>query len=494
MDKNFIFRRQFILSSNPEFNFDFWQNLTLDENIFISVHPEMGLTQSFLGDVKLTLLGFAINPLEPEQDNQQVLNAILKGATNFEQVLRNTEPISGRWIIIYQDKTTFKIFHDPCGNRQVYYYKGDTIDLLCGSDPAIFKHFMPLEDNITPEIDSILNNPIYKLKENGWIGPETLFKNVLHLMPNYYLDAKILETVRFWPYKPMGNLSLDEASDLSARLLKGAVVGLSKRTKIALAVTAGWDSRVLLAASKDIKNDVRYFVSVMGGQSDDFHEVRVPKKLMKLLNLPFYIQHTNQDIEPEFKKMLESNISNARTFLPKARSIYKYHQDFSGLVSVNGNVSEIGRICIRPFRPQALTGENIAAFEYFSYGGAYFAKQFDLWIDELNPLCEAYNINIYDMLYWEQRMGNWGAQYPAEQDVAIDQLSPFNNRMLLTTMLSLDEKYRNYPDYILHYEMIKKLWPETLQVQVGVVPFKNRIKLDLKNILSGILHKFASRN
>lgn len=493
MDKNFQFRRQFILSSNPEFKFDFWKNVALDKNIFLSVHPDLEMSQSVLGDISLTMLGFALNPFVPEMTNQDVLDNVIRGAKSFDEVIKNTEALSGRWLIIYQDKQSFNIFHDPCGHRQVYYYCGNDMDVLCGSEIAILKHFKKFDDNLTPEIREVIDNPIFRAKENAWVGPETLFKDVMHLLPNKYLNVRAKSAVRFWPYKPIENIDLKTATNTSAEILKGTILAMAKRTKIAVAVTAGWDSRVLLAACKDIKDEVTYFISVMGDIDDDFYEIKVPKELLKKLNLPFYIQPCNDEIEPEFKEMIEKNVANARTHLPKAKNIYKYHLDFDGMVSVNGNVSEIGRMCIRPFKPQAITAQNIVKLGYFGYGGTYFEKQFDLWLSEISDKCEQNNLNIYDMIYWEQRMGNWGAVYPTEQDIAIDQLSPFNNRLLLTTMLSLDEKYRDYPNYTLHYEIIKKLWPETLQVKVGVVLFKTAIKLRLKHYLSKVLYQIGSK-
>ena len=53
----------------------------------------------------------------------------------------------------------------------------------------------------------------------------------------------------------------------------------------------------------------------------------------------------------------------------------------------------------------------------------------------------------HDFLYWEQRLGNWGAMYPAEQDIAVDEVSPFNNRLILTTMLSAETHRRTASAY-----------------------------------------------
>jgi hypothetical protein len=488
MDKNFLFRRQFILSSNPEHSFENWIKMNLDKDVYLSVHPDLEVVQSTNGEVQLTLLGFAVNPFEPNKNNQQILDDMLVKTVSFDEVIKNSELLGGRWIIIYKYKSSLLLFNDPCANRQVYYHKELGNDVLCGSDPAILNHFVKLEKDNSPEIVAVLNNPGFKLNEKAWVGSSTIFKGVKHLMPNHFLDVRAKFVTRFWPYKPIEKMDFHNVVDVCSDIMRGSLLAISKRGKLSLAVTAGWDSRVLLAASKDICNDVTYFVSVKGTENKNYHEVVVPQKIFKELDLPFYIQNCNQDIEPDFKKMMETNVVNSRTYLPKTKFIYKYFLDFEGMINVNGNVSEIARLCIRPIIPTQMTGESLIKLSYYNYGGNYFASQFNIWIDEIKDYCQKYNLNIYDMLYWEQRMGNWGAIYPSELDIAIDQFSPFNNRLLLTTMLSIPEKYRKYPNYKLYYKVIEKLWPETLKQPVGVQPFKSHIKMVVKHLISDALY------
>lgn len=491
MENKYKFRRQFILSSNPQFSFEGWTNLKLDENIHLSAHPDLEVTQSSFGAIQLTLLGFVINPFEPLKSNQEIFDDLVKGANGFNDVLLKTDQLGGRWIIIYKNNQSFKIFHDPCGQRQVYFHNNLENEILCGSDPSIMNHFVKLEKDTTLSINEFIHSAAFEEKENAWIGSGTIYQGVEHLMPNHYLNVNELKSIRFWPNKPIEKLDLEKAAGIAAEMLKGSLLAIGNRYKLALAVTAGWDSRILLAASKQVKDNSVYFVSLTGLEGDNYHDLAVPKKLLKKLGLPFYAQKCDVELDPEFKKNLETNVAMARINLNKARFIYKYHLDFDGMVSVNGNVSEIARTCIRPLFPMKTTGENIAKLGFFRYGGlSYATTQFNKWIDGINDLCEKNNLNIYDMLYWEQRMGNWGAQYPAEQDISIDQFSPFNNRLLLTTLLSVDEKYRKDPKYILHFKIIEKLWPETLLEPIGKTGKKRTIKLKIKNVISVFVKLF----
>jgi hypothetical protein len=92
----------------------------------------------------------------------------------------------------------------------------------------------------------------------------------------------------------------------------------------------------------------------------------------------------------------------------------------------------------------------------------YAREAIDLWFVGAESFCRDYNIPILDLFYWEQRMGHWGSQYPQEQDIAIEELSPFNNRNLLLSLLRVPSSERASPDYSFFRKLIGELWPEAL--------------------------------
>ena len=62
-----LFKRQFILSSSPEFGFSEWNNIKLNDSAYLSVHPELEVNQSCWNSIRLTLLGFAVDPFAPDK-------------------------------------------------------------------------------------------------------------------------------------------------------------------------------------------------------------------------------------------------------------------------------------------------------------------------------------------------------------------------------------------------------------------------------------------
>ena len=489
MDSKHLFRRQFILSTNPSFVMKDWTNLTLVNKFYLSAHKDLEISCSSSKAIQLILIGFAVNPFEPLKSNQDIINDLALDVVGFDDLIQRTEPLGGRWVIMYGDGNSFKIFHDPCGQRQVYYHQNSS-DCLVGSDPAIMSHFLKLDVDQDPYLQEFVNSSNFEISQKAWIGDGTIYRNVKHLLPNHYLNVLEKIPARFWPNKVLENIELEKGVALASEILTGSLKCLNHRHKLVLAVTGGWDSRVLLSATRDIQKDVTYFVSIEDTEMIQLQDVQIPTQLFKLLKIPFYVQKCSDELAPEFIKILKKNIMMARSDLPKTKFIYKYFLEFEGKISVNGNVCEIARSGILPIIPIKITGENLAKVECIDYGGLRYAEdQLDIWINQIKESCQEMKLSIYDMLYWEQRMGNWGAQYPAEQDISIEQFSPFNNRLLLTTLLSVDEKFRRYPDYILFYNIMEKLWPETLKVPLGMYGFKsntlNNIKFYIRK-LSGV--------
>lgn len=100
-------------------------------------------------------------------------------------------------------------------------------------------------------------------------------------------------------------------------------------------------------------------------------------------------------------------------------------------------------------------------------GNPFIKKELREWYDHAKSYAQETGINLLDLFYWEQRMGNWGAQFPYEQDIAIEEISPFNNRSLLQILYSLGYNFRKKPGHLLFQELIYHCWHETLTIEVN---------------------------
>ena len=98
------------------------------------------------------------------------------------------------------------------------------------------------------------------------------------------------------------------------------------------------------------------------------------------------------------------------------------------------------------------------------------------WLDTVPDGVQRHPFHLLDLLYWEQRMGNWGAMFQAEGDVAIEEVCPFNNRNLLATLLNTPRQLRLKPNYPLYRDLIARMWPELLEFPFNPVPLQERVR------------------
>ena len=490
MPSPLLYRRQFILSPQKLNYFNDWNLNHLNFGFTLSVHPDLELAESNNGRIKLILLGYMLDPFYPRMSNQEILDDLATNGKDFEGIIAKTEKYSGRWAILYQDDSTINILHDPFGQRNVYYFFKDS-EFACASDPSLIRYFFQLEQDNSFELKKFMESENYMKTENSWVGDDTIYLHVKRLMPNFYLDLLKQKSVRYWPVLPIEKLDLNKAAKMCAEILEGSMIAASNRKKLALAVTAGWDSRIMLAASRSIKDKVTYFISVPDNEFKRKNDYIIPNKIFKQLGLPFYAQDCSGPFSEEFKKIYKENITMGRLHLTKSRYIYHYLQECQNMLLVNGNATELCRVPPhhRPILNRKPTSVNLSG-GFLSYPGLPFVELLlSSWLKEIEMHCTRHNINLQehigllDLLYWEERLGNWAAMYPAEQDIAAEQFSPSNNRLLTRLMISVDIKYRIFPNYLLFRKMIEILWPEILKEPINPKSGKAFLKVWGRHLL-----------
>jgi hypothetical protein len=463
--RNLIFRRQFLLGRSALSPADNWQHRTLRHGLVLSAHPELDVCSASSESIALTLIGFATDPFHPEKSSQEIVAALAAQGRGLHDVLRHSAPLSGRWVLVAQEAGGTFLFTDPCGFRQVFFHHGDPV--WCGSQPEIIRRMVSLVRDDDESLLQFVLSPDLAREESAWVGPRTAYKNCYHLLPNHYLDLGTCRQVRFFPDGQLARKPLHEVVEISTAILRGSLDAITRRREILLPITAGWDSRVLLAASRGLGPRIEYYVDRMGVLPEDHQDVRVPMRLAEALGVPFTVKNSNEDLPGWFVTMLGQNVTDARV-LPKTRSIYAKYLTNEHRINVNGNASEICRNFFDKYCEQdggTTTIDELAqALEY--PGTLFVLRELQAWRDGLES-SGLHGFDVLDLLYWEQRLGNWGAQYPAEQDIAIDEFSPFNCRLLITTLLSSHRRERAAPDYPLYRLLIEGMWPDALSAPIN---------------------------
>jgi hypothetical protein len=457
-----LFRRQYLLGPagfRPNLS---WKVVRLLPELILSVHADLPVAIRRSPQGAIVLLGTLVDPFAPGLSAVELLERFrCKPDTTIHELAHWTNRLSGRWVLIHAHRERLIALCDPCGFRPLCYHVRNGA-VWCGSQPEIIRTQVPLRRRSCSELSSFTSSAAFKNHEEAWVGAKTIYEGCQFLLPNHCLDLSTGRAERFFPTAPLPEVDVESAIGVVATCIRGGIQGIRRYGRLSMAVTAGMDTRVLLAAAKPILSEIRCYVDRQGRLSPQHPDVTVPQRLASRLGFKFVVENSTRDPDSRFMQRLSRNVTGARR-LPKSRIIYSKYLRNEERININGNVSEICRHKTDEF--VKLNGRIQSAHElaqHFGYADDPFVlRELQYWLDGLRdarPL-GAHRLNLP---HWEQRMGRWGALFPAEQDIAVDEFSPFNNRLALTTLLALPSHLRVAPDFFAHRMIIEKLWPETL--------------------------------
>ena len=251
-------------------------------------------------------------------------------------------------------------------------------------------------------VDFILH-PNYCKSESDWVGTSTVYQNCFHLLPNFFLDLKKGEPERFSSGKVAARESKETIIPFASKLLRNIINATVDRYNHRFALTAGLDSRVLLAASKDNSKEISYYMDRMGILPLKHPDVTIPKRLAKKFKLSLTIKNSFDNPPGWFVSLLSKNVTNAR-ILPKTRSIYSKYLENEDFININGNVSEL---CKKSYKKKFMRNENKACdvssedlIRLFGYKNlpTFLVNELTNWRNQLN-LCEGNIYDIFDLFY-----------------------------------------------------------------------------------------------
>ena len=478
------YRRQFLLSREIIPALSDWNISSLRADLHLHAHPDLEVHLKERKEAKLALLGYIFDPEDHKKSNDAILSDIIAASNTFGAFLETIKRYTGQYVIIFLNDEISNVIHDPLGLREVYFCTSSN-RVICGSQPNLLNEYSdpPLGITTDPAIRHFHDHELPQIRSGRfWIGDETYFRDIKHLLPNHYLDARSLRPQRYWPRERLAGVDLDESVRRCSSFLQGALRAAAHRQDLMMAVTSGTDSRTLLAASKDISPGIYYFINKHQGLEAGHPDISVPSSIFKRIGLPFHIHSLEGDIDPKFRETFLKN-----TFLSadlNLSAIYHvYYKEHSHRMNVLG-VGEIGRTFFGP-EPRQIDGFYLARSLKFKHS-RYAVDQCQQWLDATLPAARQHGVNTMTLLLWEQLLGNWGVVGNSESDIAIEEFDPFNSHYLYENLLGVDKKYAKYGESTIFRELIRSMWPELLEFPINP-PCKKADYVRLFLLKAGIL-------
>jgi hypothetical protein len=461
------FKRQFICLNKELKIPENWKKISfyhkaIDWNLYH--HPDLTVSMEDNGLFQIILIGYILDPYNPTYDDAGVLKDLLQ-CGSFEQITSKTDIYNGRFVIIYKDEHDLKVLNDVTGFREVYYYFKENLKAF-GSTPNILANYLHLSKTTNNDMLSFYHSDVLAGNDYTWVGYDTLYENVKMLPPNHFLNLCDRIVTRFWPREPLKKISLKDAAGICATILKGTIESAVMRYHLHAGLTAGWDTRLLLSATKEFKDKIFYYTNKRSLNKTAMRDLKIPDRLSKYLGINLHYIDIDESVDQAFKDIFKSNnILSRDKLLPVFYNVYQ--RGWMNTVTVSGTMGNgLARVYMRVPKGYEITGENVARLSNYE-NQAYAVQSLNQWVQGALPLCNAYNIDIMDLFQLEQDNAHWATLASSEQDIVREEIRIFNNRNLLKHFWSLDDKYRYQYNPAIYTEIMKILWKEVLDVPIN---------------------------
>jgi len=398
------------------------------------VHPELGSLS------KLEHFGENLTDLGKSEEFEAFLNLL-----------------SGRFVAIHTGSKSGRFYLDASGSLSAVYCPSQK---MIASTPLLVPH--SIDTDYDHELINLSGVPYVE----GWYPFGLTNRIGVHrLLPNHFLDLTTWASTRHWPQQ-----SFNETSNIDANIKE--IASLIKRSisdSVAddgglLALTAGRDSRILLACSREVLAKIQVFTAECDWSG--YHgavDIDTARRITKRLNITHIILPFQQPTIRDYK-MWTHRTGNCVGELLGLRNIRTMNLlDQMPGVYLCGIASEVGRS--RHWKEEDLDCQFIDIRELLNKIDLGKLQVIDRvieegekWLAGLPRDCNT--LLMLDLAHLEQKLGCWGgvANYA---DIPLKRVHPFSQRRIFELMLELPADFRFKQE--LTDKIIALEWPELLE-------------------------------
>ncbi len=383
-----IYQKQFIISRIKILVNENWNSISVNENWHLSYCQKLSIqTCETRNGKSAILIGFAtqtkdslIKPIDEIIDN------------NGDNIWELTKSWGGRWVLIIDNL----VMGDCSSLKGVFYNLSENIISSC---PEL------ATQNKKPIIEDILSHKYYY---NWFLIPGTRFENVYKGLPGEYIvlvhDKIKIKFVT--PYvEDFKSLQYDEIYQRLANAFENEIMYISKFFKINVALSSGYDSRLIYALCKKILG------KEICSYTHDFASIKISDR-----EIPSKINPTNKLIHPKKTNKLLLQAFDKQTgghVMDSDRNFYANGQwnGFSKTdVCLRGGILELSGISpahlehrIKPFVRKDIDFKTalFSLNDFRDFQLSSLKKYFESYYEHQN------NANYLKQYYLDQRICGW---------------------------------------------------------------------------------------
>ncbi len=298
---------------------------------------------------------------------------------------------------------------------------------------------------------------------HGWItGTLTAHTGVHRLLPGHALDLERLVAHRVWPVA--GELALDmgleDAARTAGQAIRGHVEAAAREHHTAITMTAGFDSRILIAAARDVKDQIGF---VTFGRLHEGLDQDMAAKMSEALGLHHHLLPI-VDASPEDQDHWERLVGHCMREVNR-----RIHPTLAAVpydLILTGMYGEIGRA--RLYRQDIATINDQAATVPFVLSRLTLPQDSDQiadverWLDGLSWMPRSM---VLDMAFNELKFGTWALGQSRAQKAVKFSMMPFAQAAVQSAFMRTPPEVKGTE--ALFHRMAELLWPEAMQFPVN---------------------------
>lgn len=378
---------------------------------------------------------------------------------DVDDVERSVIPkLSGLYVLITFGRMPLRLYMDHGGSFPMVY---SAIDKRAASSPALLLDEDAYRDRFRPDLHQAL---IGKEGGGGWIsGTLTAHRDVHRVLPNHYLDLVEWTAHRFWPREGEFGAwrEFEPAVRDAAEALRKFSNAACATFDVAATVTAGFDSRLLVASCRESAERCEFFTI---RAPDAELDIDVSQEIARRFDLKHRVlplrEADSDQIAIWDRTVGDCMVEAPRRTHPTLRELTSRDAMFTGMYG------EVGRC--RLYRQDFLQINDGQIDARFVVDRLTLPAHSELlasvatWLDGLRGQP---NSVVLDLAFHELKFGNWAmGQRPFTNSLKLNFL-PFAQRAVMDAFIGVAPAEKTTER--LFWALIDRLWPELAAIPIN---------------------------
>ena len=396
------------------------------------------------GAIACAIFGLAIDVVSGNCDG--LADEIAKTCRHIQDVVAYENNLGGKYILLFRNEEQYYFQGDATCSIPMFYHTEGTF--VCASNCQYIA-------NVT----ECLTDPAFnRIRQGGDISQAmpydvTPYREIKQLIPNHYLDVNQQSAVRFInAAKKQKTISVKKATEIVSPMIEKLLAFYLRQYKIYCPITAGRDSRVVLAFLMKSKVPFSCYTIKHPEHREGAQDVTVPIELCGKVGVEHQLIE-DAVVSDALKNEMDGLLGIKNYSLRTLRIAQTIHESFGDGAIINGDIiGQVGKCSLHRDIPSIFATPSYFRCKLHNYSkGA--KEQLRRWIREIKASGE--QVNLFDLFSIENRMGRWaGQENLIYNTLGQGYLNIFNCRNIIYTWTAVARKERKKS--LLHVDLIQK--------------------------------------